>query len=76
VENQRTTSDQEEGRPRSHLFTVRLWSEALGDGQAEWRGEVRYVASGETRYFRNWPALSAIFLEMLSAGDDLTGAQA
>ena len=24
----------------SHLFTVRLWSEDLGDDQVEWRGQV------------------------------------
>jgi len=61
----------EETYPRSHLFTVRLWSEALGDGQAEWRGQVRHVASGETRYFRDWTSLAALCLEMLSReGDD------
>jgi hypothetical protein len=67
VEGQRTRNDEEEARHRrSHLFTVRLWPEALGDGRAEWRGEVRYVSSGETRYFRDWPTLVALFLEMLS----------
>ena len=55
----------EEGRPhRSHLFTVRLWLEAWGDGQAEWRGQVQHVLSGEVRYFRQWPALIAHLLEM------------
>jgi len=61
----------EETDPRSHLFTMQLWSEALGDGRAEWRGQVRHVASGETRYFRDWTSLAALFLEMLSKeGDD------
>ena len=41
----------------THLFTVRLWSEDLGTGQREWRGEVHEVASGERRYFREWSAL-------------------
>jgi hypothetical protein len=45
--------------PRSHLFTVRLWSEALGGEQHEVRMQVRHVLSGETRYFRAWPALAA-----------------
>jgi hypothetical protein len=53
---------------RSHLFTVRLWREVLGEGQAEWRGQVRHVGSGETLYFRDWPGLQA-FLQttLLSA---------
>jgi hypothetical protein len=42
---------------RSHLFTVRLWREPLGDGRAEWRVRVQHVLSGERRYFRDWPAL-------------------
>lgn len=36
--------------PRTHLFTVRLWVEPLGDEQGE-RMQVRHVLSGETRYF-------------------------
>jgi hypothetical protein len=43
--------------PRSHLFTVRLWVEEFGDGQGEVRMQVKHVLSGETRYFRAWPAL-------------------
>jgi hypothetical protein len=42
---------------RSHLFTVRLWREPLGDGRTEWRLRVQHVLSGERRYFRDWPAL-------------------
>jgi hypothetical protein len=41
----------------SQLFSIRLWSEELSDGLAEWRGEVRHLSSGETRYFREWPVL-------------------
>jgi hypothetical protein len=44
-------------RPSSHLFTVRLWVERLGGGQMETRCKVQHVLSGETRYFRQWPAL-------------------
>ena len=41
----------------SHLFTLRLWLEELGDGRKEWRGQVRHVTSGEARYFRDWQTL-------------------
>jgi hypothetical protein len=43
--------------PRSHLFTVRLWIEPLGNGRFERRGRVQHVLSGERRYFRDWPTL-------------------
>jgi hypothetical protein len=49
--------DADQRLPRSHLFTVRLWTESLGDGQFEQRGRVQHVLSGERRYFRAWPAL-------------------
>ncbi len=56
----------------THLFTVRMWAEALDRERAEWRGQVRHVTSGETRYFRDWPALLAFLREMLpSLNDDL-----
>ena len=51
---------------RSHLFTVRIWREELGDGQAEWRGKVQHVQSKEVRYFREWATLVAAILNMLS----------
>ena len=41
----------------SHLFTLRVWLEALGDGQSEWRGEIRYVRTGATYYIREWAQL-------------------
>jgi hypothetical protein len=43
--------------PRSHLFTVRLWTEQCGTGQVERRGQVQHVLSGERRYFRDWATL-------------------
>jgi hypothetical protein len=49
----------------SHLFTVRLWAENLGDGQIEWRGKLHHVTSGEARYFRDWPVLIALLQMML-----------
>jgi hypothetical protein len=51
--------------PRSHLFTVRLWLEPLGDGQSERRGKVQHVPGGEAQYFRDWPALQASLEKML-----------
>ncbi|MEZ4868527.1 MAG: hypothetical protein R3C14_44770 [Caldilineaceae bacterium] len=49
---------------RSHLYTVRLWREELGDGQWEWRGAVKYITTGEERYFRDWGGLKAIMAEL------------
>jgi hypothetical protein len=59
---------------RSHLFTVRVWQEELGDGQTEWRGQVQHVLSEETRYFREWAGLVDFLLATLSkvAGDDIS----
>lgn len=53
-------------RPRSHLFMVRVWLEDLGDGKAEWRGQVKHVLSGEVRYFREWSALVDHLIAMLA----------
>jgi hypothetical protein len=54
-------------QPRqSHLFTVRLWSEEIDEGQAEWRGKLQHIISGEIRYFRDWDGLIALLQTMLS----------
>jgi hypothetical protein len=42
----------------SHLFTLRLWKEPLGDGQTEVRFQVQHVMSGEQRVFRDWTSLA------------------
>jgi hypothetical protein len=55
---------------RSQLFTLRVWWEELGESQAEWRGQIQHVASGETRYFRNWPAAIRFILATLPWLDD------
>ncbi len=39
------------------LFMLRLWPEEVAADQFEWRGEVKKLADGQTRYFRDWPAL-------------------
>ena len=54
--------DKTEYQQRTHLFTVRLWLEDLGEGQTEWRGEVHEVLSGERRYFRDWPTRRSVGL--------------
>ena len=55
--------------PEVQIFSVRLWSEKLGGGQFEWRGQVRHLGSGETRYFRTWPVLVAFVQAMLPEPD-------
>ena len=64
--------DPEQAHPRSHLFTVRMWPEAVGE-ELEWRGKVQHVTGGETRYFRTWSALVAFLEEMLAAMDEAEG---
>jgi hypothetical protein len=49
-----------------HLFTLRLWQEALSGEEWEWRGEVKNTRTGELRYFRDWQAL-VLLLPMLLA---------
>ena len=55
--------------PRTHLFTVRLWIEPLGDDRREVRMQVRHVLSGETRYFRAWSEAVAFLLAKIEALD-------
>lgn len=62
----RKTMEMKRQQPFSHLFTVRLWQEELGNGQTELRGKVQHVSSGESRYFRDWPTLIT-FLQALSS---------
>ena len=57
-------------RPRPHLFMVRVWLEDLGDGNTEWRGQVKHVLSGEVRYFRDWLILITILQEMLAEPEE------
>jgi len=43
-------------------FVLQIWAEPPLDGQVEWRGKIHHPASGEARYFRDWPTMLA-FLE-------------
>jgi hypothetical protein len=53
------------GYPRSYLFTVRLWSEDMGHGGTEIRGEVRHVLGGGVRYFQDWTTLVSYLAERM-----------
>ena len=44
---------------RSQLFTVRVWYEGVDADGWEVRVQARHILTGETRYFRDWPALIA-----------------
>lgn len=41
----------------SRLLVLRVWREAIGPNQFEWRAQVRDGPSGEVRYIRSWPDL-------------------
>ncbi len=46
------------------LFTLRLWQEATGGDQVEWRGKIEHVRSGQVRYFRDWHTLQDFLLQV------------
>ena len=58
--------DTPDQHPRSHLFTVRVWQEEVGQNQMEWRGKVQLITDGNVRYFRGWEALVPLLLTLLS----------
>jgi len=61
----------EQQHPQPHLFTLRIWEEDLGKGQAEWRGRVQNVASGDTAFFRDWPGLVSTLQRLVATSPDL-----
>lgn len=63
------STDRPQMRPRSHLFTVRIWEEKIGAEKIEVRGKVQLLTTGETRYFREWMRLVPLLLTMLSELD-------
>ncbi len=65
-----TTPDDLDFNPHPQLFLLRVWCEDLGQGRLEWRGRVQHLGSGEVRYFRDWPSLSACLQEMLRNSSD------
>jgi hypothetical protein len=52
--------------PRSHLFTLHVWQEAVGNDQTEWRGKLHLITDGNVRYFCGWEALVPLLIAMLS----------
>jgi len=60
-------------RPRSHLFTVRIWEEEIGVDQIEWRGKVQLLTSGDVRYFRELATLTPLLMTMLAELDSELG---
>ena len=57
--------DESKEHIQSHLFTLRLWDEQVGETETEWRGKVQHVISGETGYFRDWTTLIDVLREMM-----------
>ncbi len=55
-------------RTRSHLFTLRLWVEDVGNGRTEFRGTLKHVLTGETQHFRDWETLNR-YLEAVFISD-------
>jgi hypothetical protein len=51
----------------SHLFTIRMWPEAIGANQVEWRGQVRHISSGQMYHFRDWQSLMEFMENILSS---------
>ena len=56
---------------RSHLFTVRVWQEEVGQDLTEWRGKVQLITDGNVCYFRRWEGLVPLLLSMLSEVETL-----
>lgn len=54
----------------AHIFTLRLWQEELSRGEMEWRLQLRSVETDKTHYFRDWPSLIGLLLEMVPSVDD------
>jgi hypothetical protein len=68
-----TVHDRDPVNVQSHLFTVRLWVEAVSDGQTEVRMQVKHVLSGEMRHFREGSAAMAFMLAKLQESESIDG---
>ena len=42
---------------RSQMFTLRVWTEEVGNGRIEIRGILKHVLTGETHHFRDWQTM-------------------
>lgn len=63
-ERESSDSDRALVRPRSRLFTVRLWREEP-DAGGEYRGTAQDLTSRATLNFREWTELATFMLECL-----------
>ena len=59
--------DERDRATRTDLFTLRVWREAIGPDQTEWRGKLQHVLTGEARYFRGWDMLTRQLTIMLES---------
>ena len=59
---------------RSQVFIVRIWYEAQEPGERAIRIQARHVLTGETRYFMEWPALTAYLAGKLDIPEPIAGA--
>lgn len=57
----------------SHLLLVRLWSEEIDVEEAQWRGKVKHVTSGDVRYFVDLPDLVECIQSFLPVKKDIGG---
>jgi hypothetical protein len=78
---------QHKDREHSQLFLVRLWAEEGNEGseskgsegsggQIKWCGKLQHVVSGQASYFRGWPTLIDLLLEMSGTDAPDTGDRA
>lgn len=56
-------------------MTLRLWQEVIDAQHSEWRGEIKNLMTGETRYFRRWEELAEIVLSMLAGSGMSSGSK-
>lgn len=64
-------TDEDPGQRRSRLFTLRIWTETVGQG-TEHRGSVRDVATGAHRSFRRWSDLASFLVEQVEEDRSVT----
>jgi hypothetical protein len=50
------------------IFVLHLWWETLDQEQAEWRGRITKIETGEVRFFHNSATLYRVLLLMLPVG--------
>jgi len=58
-----------EDRPLPTRFSLQIWPESGDEGKTEWRGKVHHLATGNSRYFRDWATMLA-FLERASTNSE------